>query len=503
MTRWRLAFVGLLVGGFAGSLVGIPLLRGQGRPSAVPAIPKELTSYRDVVKTVLPAVVSIEAKLQARPVTRPKQPEPRRPLPFDQSQLPEEFRKFFDDFGRIPLELPDRLPMPGTGSGFVVDPNGVILTNYHVVAGVDQVEVELKDGRKFVSKDIKADTKTDLAIVRIDAKGLPALELGDSDAMEIGDRVLAVGAPFGLAGSVTHGIISGKGRNLRMNLYEDYLQTDAAINPGNSGGPLVNLEGKVIGINAAIKSRSGGFQGVGLAIPSNMARNVVQQLIKDGVVRRGYLGVQVKDLLDRDLAARLGLKPEQGGVQVTQVFAGSPGAKAGIQDGDVLTDLAGKAVREGRTLQQMVAGLSLGQPIDVTVMRDGKPLTLKVTIEEQPQDFGSARVPSPKAPRRDGSEAVSLEGIGAEVTDLTPELAEQLGYKDVKSGVVVTQVDPNGLAALAGLGRGVLIAKVNRQPVTTAAALRDAFSKTGLEQGVLLQVYSPQGGTSHVLLKKS
>src|SRR5205085_2615933 len=201
------------------------------------------------------------------------------------------------------------------------DPKGVVLTNFHVVGGADQVEVQLKDGRKFLSKDIHGDRKTDLAIVRIKAgdEPLPFLELGDSDAMEIGDRVLAVGAPFGLTGTVTAGIVSAKGRNgLNVNMYEDFLQTDAAINPGNSGGPLVNLEGKVVGINSAIKSRSGGFQGGGLAIASNLAQRVMHALRTDGVVHRGYLGVQIRDL-DPEVAARLNL-PKDTGVVVAEVF---------------------------------------------------------------------------------------------------------------------------------------------------------------------------------------
>src|SRR5262245_37370465 len=240
MKRWSFLLACVVVAGVAGALFLNPLLQGQA--TAPPVAPKELTSYRDIVKHVLPAVVSIEAK--AKPVGSPQQPAARRPLPFNDSRIPEEFRRFFEDMPRQPFDSMDEFPRLGFGSGFIVDPKGVILTNYHVVDGADQVEVELKDGRKFVSRDIKADAKTDLAIVRVTAKDpLPSLQLGDSDAMEIGDRVLAVGAPFGLTGSVTHGIISAKGRNLKLNMYEDFLQTDAPINPGNSGGPLINLEG--------------------------------------------------------------------------------------------------------------------------------------------------------------------------------------------------------------------------------------------------------------------
>ncbi len=494
--RIPVALACLAAGALAGTVALSPLLHSQQAPQAAPALPREITSYRDVVKAVLPAVVSIDAKAKPKPRNQPAA----RPPQFDDERVPEEMRKFFDDFHRRIPEMPD-VPQQGFGSGFLIDAKGVILTNYHVVDGADQVEVTLHDGRKFTSKDFKADPKTDLAIVRIESKEpLPFLELGDSAAMEIGDRVLAVGAPFGLAGSVTHGIVSGKGRSLRLNLYEDFLQTDAAINPGNSGGPLVSLEGKVIGINSAIKSRSGGFQGVGLAVASNLAKNVVSQLLKDGVVHRGYLGVQIKDLGDPEVAARLGLT-ERGGVLVTQVFDGAPGAKGGVQDGDVIVSIAGKPVRDGRELQGVVAGLALNVPAEVVVLRDGQRKALQVTVEEQPKDFGNVRVPLPRAPER-GKDAVNLEAIGAEVSDLTAEAAEQMGYKSGAKGAVITQVERDGLAAEAGLRRGMLVTRADRQPVTTAAELRDALASASLEKGVLLQVQSPQGGTNFVLLKK-
>jgi serine protease Do len=262
MKRWSVAFVCLTAGALAGNYVVSPFLHGQDAAPPVPVIPKELSSYRDIVKRVLPAVVSIEAKAK---VVKTRQPVvPKRSPRFDERQLPEEFRRqlpdefrrFFEN-GPSPFDsLPDNpSPRLGFGSGFLVDAQGIVLTNNHVVDGADQVTVELQDGRKFVSRDIKTDRKTDLAIVRLDVrdgKPLPFLELADSERMEMGDRVLAFGAPFGLTGSVTHGIISAKGRaGFNMNMYEDFLQTDAAINPGNSGGPLVNLEGKVVGINSA------------------------------------------------------------------------------------------------------------------------------------------------------------------------------------------------------------------------------------------------------------
>ena len=486
MKRWPLAVVCLIAGLTLGGLAGRSLLQGQA--PVAPAVPKEMTSYRDVVKKVLPAVVSIESK--ARPAPQ------RRRAPRDE-QVPEEFRRFFDFDG----PEGDALPRQGFGSGFVVDPKGIILTNNHVVDGAEQVTITLQDGRKFTSKDVKTDPKTDLAIVRVETgEPLPALEFGDSNLMEIGDRVLAVGAPFGLTGTVTSGIISSKGRSLRMNMYEDFLQTDAAINPGNSGGPLVNLAGQVIGINSAIKSRTGGFQGVGMAIASNLAKVVMQQLVKDGVVRRGYLGVGIRDLIDRDLAARLGVEKD-GGVLVTQVYDNAPGAKAGVKAGDVITGLAGKAVREGRDLQTAVAGLPLGKPVALGVVRDGQRLALQVTIEEQPRDFGTERVPAIRGVPRRPQETVSLDKLGLEVSDLSPEVAERLGLGKDAAGALVVRVEPEGLADEAGLARGMVVTKVDKRAVKSAEELKDAVEKGSLTKGLLVQVQTSQGGTSFVLLK--
>ena len=396
MNRKIIASTCLAAGLLSGTILGGSLLKGQVKPP--PAIPQEMTSYRDVVKNVLPAVVSIEQRF--KPVVRGKTSSPRqqpremhkffKEFSFPGSpngQLPDELHKFFDNLPNTPEHSPETPRQHGFGSGFIIDPRGVIVTNNHVVDGADEVLVELRDGRKFISTDIKKDSKTDLAIIRVQTKeSLPHLKFGDSAAMEIGDRVLAVGAPFGLTGTVTHGIISAKGRNIHLNMYEDFLQTDAAINPGNSGGPLVNLNGEVIGVNSAIKSRSGGFQGVGLAIASNLARNITGQLLKNGAVHRGYLGVQIKDL-NADVAARLGLD-KQTGVLVARVFDGSPAAKAGLKDGDILTSLDGKPVETGRALQTIVAGLPLNQPVSVTVVRDGQRKELSVTVVEQPSEFG-------------------------------------------------------------------------------------------------------------------
>ncbi|HZV08050.1 MAG TPA: Do family serine endopeptidase [Gemmataceae bacterium] len=508
MRRKSLVSVCLAVAVLVGAVFGVSYLKGQVKTP--PAVPQEMTSYRDVVKKVLPAVVSIERRF--KPVARTHSSNPGKQAPemhkffkqFDvpglpNGQLPDELRKFFEDSEKQPFHTPESPRQHGFGSGFIIDPQGVIVTNHHVVNGADEVLIELRDGRKFVSKDIKSDPKTDLAIVRVETKEpLPHLTFGDSSAMEIGDRVLAVGAPFGLTGTVTQGIVSAKGRNLHLNMYEDFLQTDAAINPGNSGGPLVNLSGEVIGVNSAIKSRSGGWQGVGLAIASNMARNITQQLLKDGAVHRGYLGVSIKDLAP-EVAARLGVD-KQKGVLVAKVFDGSPAAKAGLKDGDVITALGGKPVENGRDLQIAVTTLPLNQPVSLTVIRDGERKDLNVTVTEQPSEFGLAGAPARQEPNAE-KQSSELDKLGVEVSELTPELAKQFGYKEDVKGVVITQVQPDSPAADAGLHRGQLLVKVDKKRVKDVAAVKETLAKATSENGVLFQVRSPEGGTDIVLVK--
>ncbi|MBI1831043.1 MAG: trypsin-like peptidase domain-containing protein, partial [Planctomycetes bacterium] len=460
----------------------------HGQPNAQPALPRELTSYRDVVKRILPAVVSIETYAKPKPGAKAN------PQFFDDPNIPEEFRR---PPGK-PAD-PNRL---GFGSGFIVDPSGVVVTNFHVVEGAELAVVNLHDGRKVSSKNIRVDRRTDVAVILLDAKDVryPSLDFGDSDAMEIGDRVLAVGAPFGLAGSVTHGIISAKGRNgLNMSMYEDFLQTDAAINPGNSGGPLVNLEGKVVGINAAIKSKTGGFQGVGLAVASNLAKTVVPALRGSGIVKRGYLGAHIREL-DADVAARLGA-PKEAGVIVAEVFDKTPASKAGLQAGDVITALSGKAIKDGNTLQRIVAGLPLDQAVDIDVLRAGKTHRLTVVIEEQPGDYGvtpGAATPPNVRPLPAG---VALDALGVDIAELTDDLAADLGFRKGAAGVLITRVHDASAASVARLRAGTLLVKVDGNTVATPAAARLALQAANLAKGVVLQIATPQGGVSYVVVK--
>ena len=500
MSRWMFVSAGLMVVGSIGTYFGTTALQGQ--TSAPVVYPKEMSSYREVVKRALPAVVSLEAKAAPFVHKAPKADGPQRKPRFENPGMPDDlFRRFME--GMEQGEMMEMPPQRSAGSGFIIDPKGVIVTNFHVVEGAASVEITLTDGRKYVSKQIVPDRKNDLAIIRFDPKGtVPFMEFGDSDAMEIGDRVLAMGAPFGMAGSVSQGIISAKGRSglsTNRGTYEDYLQTDAAINPGNSGGPLVNLEGRVIGIDTAIKSRSGGFQGVGLAISSNLAKNVVSQLMKDGVVHRGYLGIKVKPL-SPEVASLMGLK-ETKGLELVQVFEGTPAAKAGLKEGDIISSVAGKEVSDARELQHVVGTLPLNKPYPVQLNRDGKAQTVSVVILQQPEEYGDdvRTLPVNRAPQKAETFPLTAK-LGFEIGDLTPETAGKFGFSEDTTGAVVTKVDPDGVA-FERLERGMVITKIGDKPVTSAAQARELLQKGSLEKGILLQVLTNQGARARVALK--
>ena len=458
--------------------------QGQGvTPNPVPpSMPREAGSYRTIVKQALPAVVSIESKAKAIRMKGSKT------LPNLPPGVPPEMKKFFGDKFHED-ETPDDQPSGGFGSGFFVDASGIILTNAHVVEGADQLTITTSDGKKYTGKGVKFDSKTDLAIVRVDAKGpFPYLELDDSDAYEIGDRVLGyIGWPCSTTNTVTSGIVSAKGRSdLHMNMYEDFVQTDAAINPGNSGGPLIGLNGKVVGINAAIKSRSGGFQGIGLAVASNLAKNVVQALETDGVVHRGYLGVKLQPESDK-------------GVVVAQVFDGSPAFKAGLQTGDVIASVGGRAIKNGRDLQWTIANARIKQATNMEIVRDGKKQTVAVTLEEQPQTFGKAENPrrSNSSPAESSADMSKLEKLGIQVEDLSKEQAGELGYRREVSGVVITGIAPNSPAALAGIHKGQVISKVGDAKVGSVDEVGTALASASTQQGVRLQLLAPDGSTTY------
>jgi serine protease Do len=394
-----------------------------------------------------------------------------------------DLRRFF---GRIPA-LPQQQVVE-SGSGVVIDPSGIILTNNHVVGSGGKVIVRLPDGREFPAKDIKTDPKTDLAIVRIQGAGtLKASKLGDSDSLEVGDWVLALGQPFGLEGTVTAGIISAKGRGLGINPRESFLQTDAAINPGNSGGPLVNLDGEVIGINTAISTRSGGYQGVGFAIPANLAKFVSRQLIQQGKVLRAYLGIGIEPLTPK-LAEHLGAKVQQGAV-VTQVPQGTPAAKAGLQAGDIIVQFAGKKISNPQQLQGVVEEAKVGQAQQVTVIREERPLTLQVVPAEQPADYGLRTATRGPAGRQPSSR---FDRLGIQGENLTPERAKTLGVP-ADHGVVVSAVRAGSLASQAGIAPGMVITQAAKKPVRSVEDLRKILDEQPLDKSILLYLQSAQG----------
>lgn len=370
----------------------------------------------------------------------------------------------------------------GQGSGFVfrsekglLSGRAYIMTNNHVVEGADRIRVRLQDGREFKASITGRDPQSDVAVIEVKASDLPALPLADASKLEVGEWVVAIGNPFGLSHTLTVGVVSAKGRtSVGINDYEDFIQTDAAINPGNSGGPLVNLDGEVVGMNTAIFSRSGGYMGIGFAIPSNLAQAIATQLIEHGEVTRGYLGIVIQQLTP-DLAESFGLGSSRG-ILVSQVSAGSPGEKAGLRQGDVIVSFAGEGVDDVGSFRNRVSLTPPGTEETLTILRDGKRKKLQVTIGKLSRDKQIAQ----------GS-ARSAEEIGLTVQTLTPRLAEQFGVP-AGEGVVVTNVQPGSIAALAGIEAGSVILQVDRRQVKSASEFQRMIRESSRRKQVLLLV---------------
>ena len=489
--------VSLIAAVLIGSAVSEPRTSGSVT-RAVNQAETMSTAFRNASDEVLPTVVKIKSKATSKNVIRrgPSMPEGMR------EGLPEGFRGFEDFFGEesFPFEqFEGRAPQrEGTGTGVVISEDGLILTNNHVVSGADVVTVELADGREFTAEDIRTDPQTDLAILRINGAGdLRAAKLGDSDRVQIGDWVLAVGNPFQLEASVSAGIISAKGRSLGSASRASFLQTDAAINPGNSGGPLVNLRGEVVGINTAIASSSGGYQGIGFAIPINLAKWVSNQLIHNGAVSRAWLGVSISPVT-QESAEMLNIDPRTPGVVVQQVGEGTPAERAGIRAGDVITHFGGKAVSGPAELQRAVEKAPLGKKQAVRVLRRGKRVTLTVNVEALPDQMASAA--GEQRPLRD-DQSVEDETLGMSVADLDADLAGRMKL-EVEEGVVVTKVAPGSVAAQSGVKRGMLVLEVDGHQVNSSEDFMTAVKEGNLDKGITLTARVPGVGSRFLILKE-
>jgi serine protease Do len=397
------------------------------------------------------------------------------------------FRQFFGDQAP-PQAGPQTEREYSLGSGVVVNPDGYILTNNHVVSGASDIQVVTQDKKKFKAKVIGTDSRTDIAVLKIDASGLPAFTLGDSSRLKVGDVVFAIGDPFGIGETATTGIVSATGRALggAIEHYEDFIQTDAAINPGNSGGALIDLRGNLIGINTAIISGGGGNQGIGFAIPINMARNVMQQILDHGKVIRGYLGVTIQGV-DPDMAKAFGL-PHGGGALVGDVNSDGPAAKAGIERGDVILELNGQAVNNQDDLSVRISEMAPGTVAHLKIFRKGATLEKDVTLAAYPEKGEVAQAGG-------GGTAEALKGL--QVQNLTPDLANQLGLAASVTGVVVSQIDPSSAAAEAGIEQGDVIQEVNHKLVHNVEQYQQALSGIG-NQPVLVLVN--RGGVTHYVV---
>jgi serine protease Do len=495
------ALAALVVGGFAlGVLfasqlnVDVHWKSAPAAPSADDAKSKEEVqrtiseasrTFTTIAKEVTPSVVTISSSKVFRPSASRRPSEPRgeegEPNPFDL------FHRFFEDGGPGQREFRQQ----GLGSGVIVSEDGYIITNNHVVANADEIEVGLEDGRHIAAKLVGTDPKSDIAVVKIDARGLDAVEMGDSDRLEVGEWVLAVGSPFSenLSHSVTAGIVSAMERSyVGLTDYEEYIQTDAAINPGNSGGALVDMEGKVVGISTAIATRSGGSQGVGFAIPINMARDVMESLIRDGKVTRGWLGVLIQNVTDEIAEAR-GLT-EAEGVLVGDVTAGSPAEKAGLERGDVITEIEGNKIRNTAQLRNLVARTKPGTRVDLTILRDGRSKEVTLALGVLPED--------PEVASAEESEE-SVEKLGLEVSPITAELREAHEIERER-GVVVTGVANGSVAARYDIREGDVILEVNGESVETVREYAKAID--GLESDEAVMLLVERGGATHFVAFK-
>jgi len=467
-------------GGQAGAAATQLWHESAAAAAAAPAAQAPVQSLAPLIKTLKPAVVNISTSTVVK--NHPRVPQVPHGGPGDP------WGDFFERYFGQPREMPE-FRSNALGSGFIINKEGFVLTNNHVVGDATEIKVRLADGREFSAKVVGKDPPTDVALVKLEKapKDLPTVPLGDSDALEQGDFVIALGNPLGLRESASFGIVSAMDRTINSGPFDDFIQTDAAINPGNSGGPLFNMKGEVIGINTAIVSPQIG-QGIGFAVPINMAKQLLPQLEKGGKVARGYLGVTVRELT-ADLAQGFGLPQSTRGALVEQVMPKTPAAKAGIKVGDVVVAVNGKAVEMPAQLTRTVASVAPGGKVGLTVLRDGKKQDITLTVAQRPEEEALARGERPDESEGGGAAEVAAKGprLGVRLQALTPEVARELKM-DGEGGVLVAEVVPDGPAAGAGLQRGDVIVEVNRQAVTKPDQVAPIVAKAKPGDVVLLRV---------------
>ena len=403
------------------------------------------------------------------------------------------FRRFFPELQPPNNQQPRKRKQPnhkfrqsGMGSGSIIDTDGYILTNHHVVGEADKMVVVLYDGQEREAKLVGTDPESDIAVVKIEGNGLPVLSMGDSDKILVGEDVIAVGNPFGLIQTVTYGIVSAKGRtNVGINEYENFIQTDAAINPGNSGGPLVNLRGEIVGVNSAIFSQSGGYQGIGFAVPINMARKIMRDLIDKGSVSRGWLGVGIQDVT-QDLAKAFQLKSTKGCL-ITGVMQDTPAQKAGLRKGDVVIQINEKHIQNSNHLRNEIANAGAFSEIEMELIRDGKTILINLRLAERPKKIGEMKMLSQPSPTTE-----QVEVLGMTVEELTEENAEKIGVKP-GVGVVITDVESGSSAEKTGLQPGMIVQEVERQAVSSLNIFKEIIGNIDQEKGILLLITTSNG----------
>ncbi len=480
-----LIIIALVAGYIIGNRIDILSTKSSSPPYTYNLqLPKELSgesaAFSGIVHVISPLVVNISTSKTV--------------VNKDSSSDPHSFGGPFSDF--FEYNLPKKWKEQSLGSGVVVSSDGYIITNNHVVEKSDEIKVTLYDQQDYKGIIIGTDPKTDIAVIKISAKNLPSIKWGNSDNLQVGEFVLAFGNPYSLGHTVTMGIVSALGRaNVGIADYEDFIQTDAAINPGNSGGPLVNIKGELVGINTAIFSRTGGYQGIGFAVPSNMAKSVMTQLINEGKVTRGWLGVTIQNLTP-ELAREFGLK-ETTGALVTDIFKGSPAQKADIKRGDVILEVNDKKTRNVESLRNIVAQSKVGSKIKLKILRDSNTLIVNIDVTEFPQDMAQAAPDEPSDDLLTKEKALT----GLSVMELTRDIAKQLGLSNNEKGVVIVKVDHGSSAEDSGLKKGDVIQEINKKKIKD---LND-FNKIlpGIKEGDTVLMFINRGGNKFYITLKT